>query len=63
MSTNLYSKNMQAIIREIDKKFENVYKNNKEIVKNYLEKNEEEVKLRNALEHITSHLVSYIHQA
>ena len=52
MSTNLYSKNMQAIIREIDKKFENVYKNNKEIVKNYLEKNEEEVKLRNALEHI-----------
>ena len=52
MSSNLYSKHMQLIIREIDKKFENVYKNNKEIVKNYLEKNEEEVKLRNALEHI-----------
>ena len=43
---------MQAIIHEIDKKFEKVYKHNKEIVKQYLEKNEEEVKLRNALEHI-----------
>ena len=49
---NIYGKNMYAIIEEIDKKFEKVYKNNKEIVKNYLEKNEEEVKLRNALEHI-----------
>ena len=49
---NIYGKNMQGIIEEIDKKFEKVYKNNKEIVKNYLEKNEEEVKLRNALEHI-----------
>ena len=52
MSSNLYGKNMQAIIAEIDKKFEKVYKHNKEIVKTYLEKNEEEVKLRNALEHI-----------
>ena len=52
MQNNLYGKNMQAIIAEIDKKFEKVYKNNKEIVKNYLEKNEEDVKLRIALEHI-----------
>ena len=52
MSNNIYGKNMQAIIHEIDKKFEKVYKHNKEIVKQYLEKNEEEVKLRNALEHI-----------
>ena len=48
----IYGKNMLEIITEIDKKFEKVYKHNKEIVKNYLEKNEEEVKLRNALEHI-----------
>ena len=40
----LYGKNMLGIINEIDKKFEKVYKNNREIVKNYLEKNEEEVK-------------------
>ena len=49
---NIYEKNMYAIIDEIDKKFDKVYKNNKEIVKHYLEKNEEDVKLRNALEHI-----------
>ena len=48
----LYGKNMLGIINEIDEKFDKVYKNNREIVKNYLEKNEEEVKLRNALEHI-----------
>ena len=48
----LYGKNMLGIINEIDKRFEKVYNNNREIVKNYLEKNEEEVKLRNALEHI-----------
>ena len=48
----LYGKNMANVIEEIDKKFYKVYKNNKEIVKQYLEKNEEEVKLRNALEHI-----------
>ena len=40
----LYEKNMLGIINEIDEKFEKVYKNNREIVKNYLEKNEEEVK-------------------
>ena len=51
-SNNLYGKNMASIVEEIDKKFDKVYKNNKEIVKTYLEKNEEEVKLRNALEHI-----------
>ena len=49
---NIYEKNMYAIIDEIDKKFDKVYKNNKEIVKHYLEKNGEDVKLRNALEHI-----------
>ena len=49
---NIYEKNMYAIIDEIDKKFDKVYKNNKEIVKHYLEKNEEDAKLRNALEHI-----------
>ena len=48
----LYGKNMLGIINEIDKRFEKVYNNNREIVKNYLEKNEEELKLRNALEHI-----------
>ena len=48
----LYGKNMLGIINEIDKRFEKVYQNNREIVKNYLEKNEEELKLRNALEHI-----------
>ena len=47
-----YGKKMANIINEIDKKFYKVYQNNKEILKNYLEKNEEEVKLRNAMEHI-----------
>ena len=47
-----YGKKMVNIIHEIDKKFYKVYQNNKEIMKNYLEKNEEEVKLRNAMEHI-----------
>lgn len=47
-----YNKKMINVIQEIDKKFYNVYKNNKEIMKNYLEKNEEELKLRNALNHI-----------
>ena len=45
----LYGKNMLGIINEIDEKFDKVYKNNREIVKNYLEKNEEEVKLREYL--------------
>ena len=47
-----YGKSMENIVREIDKKFYKVYQNNKEIMKNYLEKNEEEVKLRNAMAHI-----------
>jgi hypothetical protein len=47
-----YGKDMANIVLEIDKKFYKVYQNNKEIMKNYLEKNEEEVKLRNAMEHI-----------
>ena len=47
-----YGKNMANIVKEIDQKFYKVYQNNKEIMKNYLEKNEEEVKLRNAMEHI-----------
>ncbi len=47
-----YGTKMMDIIQEIDKKFYKVYKNNKEMMKNYLEKNEEELKLRNALEHI-----------
>ena len=47
-----YGKDMANIVSEIDKKFYKVYQNNKEIMKNYLEKNEEEVKLRNAMEHI-----------
>ena len=47
-----YGKTMEKIVQEIDKKFYKVYQNNKEIMKNYLEKNEEEVKLRNAMEHI-----------
>jgi len=47
-----YSKNMLNIIQDIDKKFYKVYKNNKEIMKEFLEKNEEEIKLRNALMHI-----------
>jgi hypothetical protein len=44
-----YSKNMLNIIQDIDKKFYKVYKHNKEIMKEFLEKNEEEIKLRNAL--------------
>ena len=47
-----YGSKMIDIIQEIDKKFINVYRNNKEMMKKYLEKNEEELKLRNALEHI-----------
>ena len=47
-----YGKTMANIVQEIDKKFYKVYQNNKEIMKNYLKKNEEEVKLRNAMEHI-----------
>ena len=47
-----YGKNMANIVKEIDQKFYKVYQNNKEIMKSYLEKNEEEVKLRNAMEHI-----------
>ena len=47
-----YSKNMLNIIQDIDKKFYKVYKNNKEIMKEFLEKNEEEIKLRNAVMHI-----------
>ena len=43
---------MMDIIQEIDKKFYNVYRNNKEMMKKYFEKNEEELKLRYALEHI-----------
>ena len=43
---------MMDIIQDIDKKFYNVYRNNKEMMKKYLEKNEEELKLRKALEHI-----------
>jgi hypothetical protein len=47
-----YGTRMMDIIQEIDKRFYNVYRNNKEMMKNYIEKNEEELKLRNALEHI-----------
>ena len=47
-----YEKTMAKIVEEIDKKFYKVYQNNKEIMKNYLEKNEEEAKLRNAMLHI-----------
>jgi hypothetical protein len=43
---------MMDIIQEIDKKFYNVYRNNEEMMKKYFEKNEEELKLRYALEHI-----------
>ena len=47
-----YGKKMANIIHDIDKRFYKVYQNNKEIMKNYFEKNEEEIKLRNAMEHI-----------
>jgi hypothetical protein len=47
-----YGTKMMDIIQEIDKKFYNVYRNNKDMMKKYLEKNEEELKLRYALEHI-----------
>ena len=47
-----YGKDMENVVKEIDKKFYNVYKKNKEIIKKYMEKNEEEIKLRIALEHI-----------
>ena len=47
-----YSRNMLNIIQDIDRKFYKVYKNNKEIMKEFLEKNEEEIKLRNALMYI-----------
>ena len=47
-----YSRTMLNIIQDIDKKFYKVYKNNKEVMKEFLEKNEEEIKLRNALMHI-----------
>lgn len=43
---------MMDIIQEVDKKLYNVYRNNKEMMKKHLEKNEEELKLRYALEHI-----------
>ena len=54
-----YGSKMIDIIQEIDKKFYNVYRNNKEMMKNYLEKNEEELKLRNALEHIKQGLYNF----
>jgi hypothetical protein len=47
-----YGTKMMDIIQEIDKQFYNVYRNNKEMMKKYFEKNEEELKLRYALEHI-----------
>ena len=46
-----YGTKIMDIIQEIDKKFYNVY-SNKEMMKKYFEKNEEELKLRYALEHI-----------
>lgn len=47
-----YGMKMMDIIQEVDKKLYNVYRNNKEMMKKHLEKNEEELKLRYALEHI-----------
>jgi hypothetical protein len=47
-----YGTKMMDIIQEIDKQFYNVYRNNKEMMKKYFEKNEDELKLRYALEHI-----------
>ena len=54
-----YGTKMMDIIQEIDKKFYNVYRNNKEIMKKYLEKHEEELKLRYALEHIKKGLYNF----